>query len=123
MGGKRCHASTRTLAKRNDARVVWAMDALVECLIEGEAALERGEYSHAVVAFTRALEAAPAESAIALMLANAHRLAGDTIASRAVLLSAFALAPPAQGATSLVIRGAGYGHGVGLRSLGPEIAE
>ena len=89
MGGKRCHASARTLAKRNDARVVWAMDALVECLIEGEAALERGEYSHAVVAFTRALEAAPAESAIALMLANAHRLAGDTIASRAVLLSAF----------------------------------
>ena len=70
------------------------MDALVECLIEGEAALERGDYPRALTAFSRAREAAPAESAIALMLANAHRLAGDTISSRAVLLSAFHTSPP-----------------------------
>lgn len=89
MGGNHRHGSGYTLAKRNGERVFWAMDALVECLTEGEAALERGEYSRAAAAFTRALEAAPRESAIALMLANAHRLAGNTIASRAVLLTAF----------------------------------
>ncbi len=33
-------------------------------------------------------------------------------------LSALALAAPAQGASSLVIRGAGYGHGVGLSQYG-----
>ncbi len=71
------------------------MDALVECLTEGEAALERGEYAHAATAFARALEAAPAENSIALMLANAHRLAGDTLASRAVLLHAVQTSPPA----------------------------
>ncbi len=70
------------------------MDALVECLMEGEAALERGEYARAVTAFTRAHETAPAESAIALLLANAHRLAGDLIAARAVLLGAFNTSPP-----------------------------
>lgn len=70
------------------------MDALVECLIEGEAALERGDYPRALTAFSRAREAAPGESAVALMLANTHRLAGDTIASRAVLLSAFHTSPP-----------------------------
>ena len=36
----------------------------------------------------------------------------------AALLCALALAAPAQGAKSLVIRGAGYGHGVGLSQYG-----
>ncbi len=36
----------------------------------------------------------------------------------AALLGALAVAAPAQGASSLVIRGAGYGHGVGLSQYG-----
>ena len=36
----------------------------------------------------------------------------------AALLGALAVAAPAQGATSLVMRGAGYGHGVGLSQYG-----
>ena len=43
------------------------------------------------------------------------RVAPVTVAA---LLAALALAAPAQGASSLVIRGAGYGHGVGLSQYG-----
>ncbi len=70
------------------------MDALVKCLMDGEAALERGDYGSAVAAFAQAQASAPAESAISLMLANAYRLAGDTLAARSVLVTALRSSPP-----------------------------
>ncbi len=50
--------------------------------------MERGEYASAITAFSQAVNAAPAEAAVALLLANAHRLAGDRASTRRVLLRA-----------------------------------
>ncbi len=70
------------------------MDALTTWLLDGEAALERGDVKRATEAFARAHEAAPQESAIALLLANAHRIAGDLLTARHVLLDAKRTTPP-----------------------------
>ena len=62
--------------------------ALTQWLLQGQDALERDDPAAAVTAFALALNAAPANTGIALALANAHRLSGDTLGARTVLCAA-----------------------------------
>lgn len=55
-------------------------------LADGLAALERGQYANAAEAFVRVQQEMPGEIAVALMVANAYRLAGNTVAEREALL-------------------------------------
>jgi thioredoxin-like negative regulator of GroEL len=63
-------------------------DALTRWLLQGQDALERDDPAAAVTALARALRTAPANTSIALALANAHRLAGDALGAREVLYAA-----------------------------------
>ncbi len=63
------------------------MNALEQWLQNGERALEAGDISAAIVAFSLAQQSAPTDQGLVLLLANAHRLAGDTLAARAALVS------------------------------------
>jgi len=74
------------------------MDALTSWLLEGEAALERGDTARAIESFRQARDAAPHVIPIALLLANAHRIAGDTPRARDVLRAVHAASPPANAA-------------------------
>lgn len=62
--------------------------ALLALLIRGQAALEQGAFDAAQAAFQEAWAALPNDPGVAQLLANTHRLAGDTLASRAVLCTA-----------------------------------
>jgi len=59
-------------------------------LVAGQTALDAGHYANAAAAFTRVQDALPGEITAALMVANAWRLAGNTVAVRASLLSVYA---------------------------------
>ena len=58
-------------------------------LVAGQTALEAGRFVDAAAAFTRVQDAVPGEITAALMVANAWRLAGNTMAVRRALLSVF----------------------------------
>ncbi len=58
-------------------------------LVAGQTALDAGRYVDAAAAFTRVQDAVPGEITAALMVANAWRLAGNTVAVRHALLSVF----------------------------------
>lgn len=64
-------------------------------LADGQQALDEGRYREAAQAFARARDALPSEWALHQMTANAWRLAGDIVAERTVLRTAFAHARPA----------------------------
>jgi len=89
----RCHIDAQTLAKRHHAapsfRPMTTLTSLLQCLQEGEAALERGDYAQAATLFAKAWDAAPDDPDVAIMLANVHRLVGDAVLARTVLLDAF----------------------------------
>jgi tetratricopeptide (TPR) repeat protein len=74
-------------------------EALADALATGAAALERGAHDAAVVAFGAARSLAPRDVALALALADTHRLRGAADAERVLLGDAFATtdwgAPPA----------------------------
>jgi tetratricopeptide (TPR) repeat protein len=56
-------------------------------LVAGQTALDAGHHADAAAAFMRVQEALPGEITAALMVANAWRLAGNTVAVRGALLS------------------------------------
>jgi tetratricopeptide (TPR) repeat protein len=58
-------------------------------LVAGQAALDAGQYADAAAAFRRVQDAVPGEIAVALMVADAWRLGGDTVARRHALLAVF----------------------------------
>ncbi len=58
-------------------------------LVAGQTALDAGHHVEAAALFTRVQDALPGEMTAALMVANAWRLAGDTVAVRDALLSVF----------------------------------
>lgn len=58
-------------------------------LVEGQTALDDGRHTDAATAFMRVQAALPGEITAALMVANAWRLAGNTVAVRDALLSVF----------------------------------
>jgi len=58
-------------------------------LVAGQTALDAGRHADAADAFMRVQEALPREITAALMVANAWRLAGNTVAVRDALLSVF----------------------------------
>lgn len=58
-------------------------------LVAGQTALDAGHHAEAAAAFSRVHEALPGEITAALMVANAWRLAGNTVAVRVALLSAY----------------------------------
>ena len=58
-------------------------------LVAGQAALDAGHHADAAAAFMRVHVALPGEITVALMVANAWRLAGNTMAMREALLSVF----------------------------------
>lgn len=66
-------------------------------LVEGQTALDAGRHADAAAAFLRVQAALPGEITVALMVANAWRLAGNTVAVRHALLAVFhhITAPPA----------------------------
>jgi len=66
------------------------MPDLAHWLMTGSALSERGNHAGAVTAFVHAREFAPHDVSLAMLLANAHRLAGDLPQERAVLVDAFA---------------------------------
>ncbi len=68
-------------------------DAVVADLVAGQDAIERGDFAAAIACFRRAHAAAPEQSGVTRLLANAHRLAGDMAAARRTLLVAFATLP------------------------------
>ncbi|MES2524660.1 MAG: hypothetical protein V4617_18335 [Gemmatimonadota bacterium] len=74
-------------------------DRLTGFLRDGQDALERDDGAAAVTAFTSALASVPPESgmtvALAMALANAHRLQGDVLQARGVLAGATAALPRA----------------------------
>lgn len=63
-------------------------DALIAWLNAGQQALEAGDFPIAIAAFTRVRDAMPSDVGVAIALANVHRLGGDVVASRRVLLQA-----------------------------------
>ncbi len=65
---------------------------IVECLTDGERALEEGRHREAALAFSRARDATPGVTAIALMAANAWRLAERVLEEREALLVALSMA-------------------------------
>jgi tetratricopeptide (TPR) repeat protein len=58
-------------------------------LVAGQTALDAGRYADAAAAFMRVQAALPGEITVALMVANAWRLAGNTVAVRHALLAGF----------------------------------
>ncbi|QJR36435.1 tetratricopeptide repeat protein [Gemmatimonas groenlandica] len=58
-------------------------------LVAGQTALDAGHHTDAAAAFARVQHALPGEITAALLVANAWRLAGNTVAVRDALLSAF----------------------------------
>ena len=71
-------------------------------LVAGQVALDAGHHADAAAAFMRVQDALPGEITAALMVANAWRLAGDTVAVRKALLSVFQHATAAaSGPTSI----------------------
>ncbi len=68
-------------------------DALASCLEMGQRALEAGRHDEAVEAFQGARSLSPRDPGIALALANAQRLAGNTITARETLIAAQRLRP------------------------------
>lgn len=58
-------------------------------LVAGQAALDAGHHADAAAAFRHVQDALPGEITVALMVANAWRLAGHTMAVRDTLLSVF----------------------------------
>lgn len=65
---------------------------IVECLTDGQRALEEGRHRAAALAFSRARDATPGVTAIALMAANAWRLAERVLEEREALLVALSMA-------------------------------
>ena len=63
-------------------------EPLLQWLEQGQEALESGRFGDAVAAFEGAQRLLPADVSIAIALANAHRLAGDTVMTRATLQTA-----------------------------------
>lgn len=63
---------------------------IVQSLTEGQLALEAERHAEAAAAFARARDALPGVTAIALMVANAWRLAGQVVREREALVAAFA---------------------------------
>lgn len=61
-------------------------DPLTRALLAGQAALERDDVAGTVTAFRIARDLVPSDVSIAIALANACRLAGDTLAAREALL-------------------------------------
>ncbi len=88
------HAGAPRRAKRGTFSGVIDMNALEQWLHEGETALETGDMTSAIAAFSRAQRSAPADPGLVLLLANAHRLAGDMLAARDVLLAFYRNALP-----------------------------
>jgi Flp pilus assembly protein TadD len=71
-------------------------------LAAGQAALDAGQYGEAASAFMRVQAAVPGEVTVALMVADAWRLAGDTVAQRHALVTVFQqLSASPSGATSV----------------------
>ncbi len=64
-------------------------DLLLRALADGERALDAGDLGAAATHFSVALALAPRDVSLALALANVHRLQGDIIAQRSVLLDAY----------------------------------
>jgi cytochrome c-type biogenesis protein CcmH/NrfG len=58
-------------------------------LVAGQTALDAGQYADAAAAFMRVQDAVPGEIAVALMVADAWRLAGHTVARRDALVAVF----------------------------------
>lgn len=58
-------------------------------LVAGQTALDAGQHTDAAAAFARVQDALPGEITAALLVANAWRLAGNTVAVRDALLSVF----------------------------------
>lgn len=58
-------------------------------LVAGQTALDAGHHAEAAAAFSRVQDALPSEITAALMVANAWRLAGNSVAVRHALLSVF----------------------------------
>ena len=63
-------------------------EALIAWLNAGQQALEVGDFPVAIAAFTRVCDAMPSDVSVAIALANVHRLGGDVVTSRRVLLQA-----------------------------------
>jgi Flp pilus assembly protein TadD len=59
--------------------------SVAEWLSAGQAALDAGQFAEAATAFARVQDATPRDIAVALMVANAWRLAGDTVRARSAL--------------------------------------
>lgn len=62
--------------------------ALAHWLSQGQQALEQGNYAAAVTAFAEVRALCPTDVSVALLLANAQRLTGDALATRATLVDA-----------------------------------
>jgi len=75
-------------------------------LAAGLSALEGERFAEAADAFARVQRAMPQEIAVALMVANARRLAGDTVAERDALLLTFRVTVDRDDAASVYQLGA-----------------
>ncbi len=67
-------------------------DALLQCLEDGQRALESGRHAEAIDAFRRGRALRPADVLVTMALANAYRASGDLLLTRATLLDAWAQA-------------------------------
>jgi Glycosyltransferase family 9 (heptosyltransferase) len=85
-----------------ESRLMASTSDLEAWLAAGQAALDAGQYADAAAAFTRVHEVVPGEITVALMVADAWRLAGRTGARRHALVAVFHHVPASpSGATSV----------------------
>lgn len=78
-------------------------EVFTAALTRGNAALEAGHFADAARAFGVAAATAPGDHTLALLLANAHQLAGDALAARETLLRVHRQRPPADPAVSYAL--------------------